>query len=383
MNKNFFINLVPSVIKTNKWKSFFNVLEDVFKNDIDRDSDDKFLNKYNYKFQDESNLRDLLYKNGSVIPAYTGYTSTINYLQRRVYSSMFEILYRNSNIAYKYILRSYYLYGSVIPLRKTTKGYLGFYENGLTSQTNLKSLVADREKPIIQYYIGSQPFPENVQPTGETMLLADTYLDEFGLFPITSDFEELRDYSNIMMIDMIYNFVENRNDFLSEGSVRSLYELIDHYKKMKLIVRYQPSLNIKFNYNNTHETKYKDFNNEYEVSQMSIHHSDTFQKATKIQLGTGKHFQISDSVNGVQIKIYEKSILDNYLILRNEPNEFFIENIKLDLESLTDDNGNQILYFSEIALLDDFDNVLFYCYFPNIIFYYKMITSMRFYFSFV
>jgi hypothetical protein len=223
MNKNFFINLLPSILKTNeKWISFFSVLESFFREVLNKNVNDKFLNKYNYEYEDEDNLRDLISKNGSIIPAYDGYTSTNEFLKRRVYSLRYEIVYRNSKIAYKYILRSYYLDGTIISLRKTLKGLLGLYLS--STEMNSKGLVADREKDLIQYYISGEPFPNPPPKTGESKIFADTYMDSFNLFPLTSDFQELRDFTNFLMIDYRFKYIENENDFVSSGTIRSLYE---------------------------------------------------------------------------------------------------------------------------------------------------------------
>jgi hypothetical protein len=152
---------------------------------------------------------------------------------------------------------------------------------------------------------------------------------------------------------------------------------------MKQLIRYQPQLEFNFISNNPFEKIYKDYTHTIQSSMFTIHFNGTLLNAYKIQIGTGKHINLSDAINGVQIKIYESIILDSFIMLEEKDNLLSFENIKNGNSTLLDMNDEKILRFSEIALLDSSDNVICYSYFPNVIFYFKMITSLRFVFNLI
>ena len=378
MRKGVITNLLPIQLKNDKlWNSFFETLEEVYFN-LEDEQISKLKNKYNLDFLNLENLTDLILKQGSIISSYAGYTSTVEFFRRRANSVIVEITYRHSYKAYEYLLKSYYMKGRITSLRNTSKGYVGLYN---LEGIEFIEIVADREKDLIEYYIGLTPVPFPPPQTGNPPLYADTFLDSFDLFPVTADVQEFTDYSNILMIEISFIVIESVDVFSSVETMKSLYEQVQHYKKMRHLIRFQANIDIPLNSLTTREKVYTDYTQTLLSSTKSIHFGD-LSTAKKIQIGKGRYLNLTDGSSGVQIPIFTDLIKNKFLAFVKTIDRLLIESIKSESSYFLDNSSNKVLQFSEVAILDENDIVLVYAYFPDVIFYEKMFSSIKFDFYF-
>jgi len=366
-------NLTPVELKGTRWEQFNEALDE-YLTQLKQEKILPLVNKFNPRESDKPNLRDLVARKGFKIIEVDGYASSLEYFRRRAESLPTEILWALSDKCYKYILKSFWLGGQTFSLEKDVDGF--YYPKALVSGTNSVNVgfqSLDQEEDIIYYYIDSVPVPN---PPIKTFLPA-LFLDTFE-FP-NLDLDDQRDGSNHFLIDLGFKVVEGKNTFLTANTSKALYETVGQIHRLKEIPHYRPL--IPFNVNtdgsvNSRQYVTYDFDDQKQSSMDSIYIQGNFSLAKYVQIGNNPYPVINSNITSVNVPVGTLAISGIFDIINQSVSGIDLEFKILEYGRLSV-SGNDILSFSEIAILDENFQAIAYVKFPEINMYDKMYTSVK------
>lgn len=368
-------NLTPKNLKGSRWEDFFQAIDNYFvdfKNYKIAILKDKFLTKTS---TDKNNLRDLVKQKGYSIIELNGYSSTLEYIQRRADSLPVEILWLLSETCYKHILKSFWYYGNIYGLIQDSSGYFFPIDVNLTiSSVTIKLPLLDQEVDIIYYYYKGVPVPN---PPEQTFLPA-IYLDMND--PPFLDMDFVGNGSNHFCIEYGFHKAESLNVFVSENTSRALYDTVRQVHRLKETPHFRVLLEFTVNTNGSiHETNYESYNNENEISiTKTIYFQNNFNLVNYIEVGDSFHPVIDNTITGCKNSIGVIPISQVFTINSQSVSGIDLEYKITEFGKFKNTSGENIYSFSEITFLDDLLNPIAYMSIPKITWFDKMYTSIHF-----
>jgi len=368
-------NLTPKNLKGSKWEDFFQAMDNYFQ-DFKNNKIVILKNKFIIKEStDKDNLRDLIKQKGFKIIELNGYSSTLEYIQRRAESTPVEILWLLSETCYKQILKSFWYYGNIYGLFHDPTGY--FFPIDITlmvSSVAAEIPLLDQEVDIIYYYYKGIPVPNPPQETFKPAI----YLDMEDPPYLDMDFKG--NATNHFVIEYSFYKTESKDIFVSENTSRALYDTVNQVHRLKEVPHYRTLLDFTVDISgNIIETNYSSYGDENEISICkTIYLGSNFNLVNYIEVGDSYHPVIDNTIIGCKQSLGVIPINQVFTINSQSASGIDLE-YKIKERGKFQNTSNEVIYsFSELTFLDDSLNPIAYMTFPKITWYEKMYTSVHF-----
>lgn len=368
-----FKNLVPSNLRSTRWLEFFDAL-DSYMSKFKKEKLEILENKFIVEKSEKPNLRDLVERKGYTLFESEGFTSSLEYFRRRADSLPVEILWLLSDKCYRNVLKSFWLFGETFSLELDFDTF--YYPKNLISGTNSvdsEYQLLDQEQDVIFYFLNGFPVPNPPIPTFQPALFLDTFE-----FP-NLDLDSQRSGTNHFLIDYGFHVVEDKNVFISKNTSRVLWETITGIHRMKEIPHYRVMLEPKVNTDGSswlkNYTTY-DFDDSKNSTLETIYIKNNFALAKYIEFGTDPYTILSNQISRVNVSLGYIPISGLFDVIRQAVSGLQIE-YKITEYGKLNVSGNNIVKFSEVAVLDENFEAIAYMKFPEINFYSKMYTSLK------
>lgn len=366
-------NLVPKNLKGSRWEDFFEAMDSYF-TDFKTVKIALLKNKFVTSQSDKTNLRDLVKQKGYDIIELNGYSSTIEFLKRRADNVPLEILWLLSETCYRHTLKSFWYYGNVYGLGSDPDGY--YYKinpNTNISSTSTNIQLLDQETDIIFYYINNTPVPNPPQPTYLPAIFLDTE------DPPTLDMDDVRDGTNHFLIEYGFYKCESQNVFVSENTSRALYDTIAQIHRLKETPHYRVMLPMTVNTDGSvNEREYESYDGEETCSLKTIYLNGNFNLVQHVEIGNSYHPVIDNTITSCKAAIGTIPVSGLFTINSQSASGLDIEYKVQEYKKLQTISGTTIYTFSEVTFLDTDFNPVAYARIPEINFFDKMYTGVRF-----
>ncbi len=374
-----FVKLLPSNMRTGKWAEFIQVFQSLY-NDLEVDKVKIIKTQYELEQMSDEDVISLAEFFGYNISSYEGYTSTIDYLKKELLTIIPRILLKTTRDGYKYIFYIFNLIAEVYPL---------LYEDEVLSpltywwefnESPIIMEMLDPEEDNILFYIyktfeSDSTFDnfnwDEVTPvyaipptTGMTPAFLDT--DNFP----TLDMESfLNNLTRHILIEYKFKFIETETTFFSENTSKSFFNDIIKHKRKTEVVYFQPILDLTTLENgDTTNQNYINYDNTLSANIISKLFINNLESISKINIGNSKHDIIDASITDVYNTILELESNDIEII--EQTNNIYKVRKKIVQKM-------KMFNFSEIALLDESDNIILYACFPTIEFNKNVVGGFR------
>lgn len=367
-------NLTPKNLKGSRWEDFFQAIDNYFA-DFKNNKISILKNKFAKNSLDKDNLRDLVKQKGYNIIELNGYSSTLEYIQRRSDSLPIEILWLLSETCYKYILKSFWYYGNIYGLFGDPTGYYFPIDISLTvSSIAAKVPLLDQEMDIIYYYYKDIPVPN---PPEQTFLPA-IFLDMDD--PPFLDMDFKGNATNHFVIEYSFHKAESLDIFVSENTSRALYDTVSQVHRLKETPHFRILLPFTVYTNGeVKEFNYSSYENQNEISiAKTIYLGGNFNLLTYIEIGDSYHPVIDNTITNCKQSLGIIPISQVFTINSQSVSGVDIEYKIKEYGKFSNDSNEVIYSFSEVTFLDNDLKPIAYMRFPKITWYNKMYTSVHF-----
>ena len=357
MNINF-KNLLPHIMRDTKWGELVEVVQSVVQTIYDEKINPLTL-LYNLQNTNTTEIKKIISFFGYPLLTAEGFTSSLTFLRRQLYSIIFRISNKNTKLAYEIIFKIFYYIGNVYPLVKESD-YLIPDEYWWENVENLDTpTTLDAEIDNILYYIslmtdvglkvdkGYMVDYMHEISAGKSKYLPQ-YLDTINL-PFLDYFINTYNYTRHILISFTPFYIESESIWVSENTFKIFNNDCIQNKKEVEVLHYEINLPISINIDQTERI-------------VSLTNYDK-------------------SINSSIISIININFLDlinfDYLILKNSQIEeqliFEKENIKII--NISNNNlkfrnkiyaKSKIISFDEIYLKNESLETLLYARFPKI-----------------
>lgn len=366
-------NLTPKNLKGSRWEDFFQAIDNYF-TDFKNNKISILKNKFAKNSSDKDNLRDLVKQKGYNVIELNGYSSTLEYIQRRSDSLPIEILWLLSETCYKYILKSFWYYGNIYGLFGDPTGYYFPIDISLTvSSIAAKVPLLDQEMDIIYYYYKDVPVPN---PPEQTFLPA-IFLDMDD--PPFLDMDFKGNATNHFVIEYSFHKAESLDVFVSENTSRALYDTVSQVHRLKETPHFRVLLPFTVYTNGeVKEFNYSSYENENEISIVkTIYLGGNFNLLTYIEVGDSYHPVIDNTITNCKQSLGIIPISQVFTINSQSVSGVDIEYKIKEYGKFANDLNEIIYSFSEITFLDNDLKPIAYMRFPKITWYNKMYSSIH------
>lgn len=366
-------NLTPKNLKGSRWEDFFQAIDNYF-TDFKNNKISILKNKFAKNSSDKDNLRDLVKQKGYNVIELNGYSSTLEYIQRRSDSLPIEILWLLSETCYKYILKSFWYYGNIYGLFGDPTGYYFPIDISLTvSSIAAKVPLLDQEMDIIYYYYKDIPVPN---PPEQTFLPA-IFLDMDD--PPFLDMDFKGNATNHFVIEYSFHKAESLDVFVSENTSRALYDTVSQVHRLKETPHFRVLLPFTVYTNGeVKEFNYSSYENENEISIVkTIYLGGNFNLLTYIEVGDSYHPVIDNTITNCKQSLGIIPISQVFTINSQSVSGVDIEYKIKEYGKFANDLNEIIYSFSEITFLDNDLKPIAYMRFPKITWYNKMYSSIH------
>lgn len=367
-------NLTPKNLKGSRWEDFFQAIDNYF-TDFKNNKISILKNKFAKNSSDKDNLRDLVKQKGYNVIELNGYSSTLEYIQRRSDSLPIEILWLLSETCYKYILKSFWYYGNIYGLFGDPTGYYFPIDISLTvSSIAAKVPLLDQEMDIIYYYYKDiLPVPN---PPEQTFLPA-IFLDMDD--PPFLDMDFKGNSTNHFVIEYSFHKAESLDVFVSENTSRALYDTVSQVHRLKETPHFRVLLPFTVYTNGeVKEFNYSSYENENEISIVkTIYLGGNFNLLTYIEVGDSYHPVIDNTITNCKQSLGIIPISQVFTINSQSVSGVDIEYKIKEYGKFANDLNEIIYSFSEITFLDNDLKPIAYMRFPKITWYNKMYSSIH------
>jgi hypothetical protein len=381
--------LLPSSMRNTRWGQFARAYQTLIEQEIKPNSIDPIKNQYDEELMTSDECIANIISLGWQLSTYEGYTSTLEYLKKELYTITKRVLHKTTRKAYFYTYYIYNMTGDVFPLFSQIDTSLLPMTNWWIFNENFSPInTLDSGDDNILYYItnffdtgtsfdtGSTfdtliPVYTNPHSTG----LANTTLDAADLFELDAESTIISSVRDIELF-FTFDFIENISEFISTYTVKAFENDLYQTKKATEILFYTPLLIINAYLNHTEQdTTYYNYTQTISALQRSILIGTNISTAATIRFGTGSHTIINNSITDVQNYSYQVS--GSNLLLTTNP----IDNTPIYTKKIYP--FNKMTSFSEIAVWDSGNNCLLYATFPTINFPTKIYSNFALSFNLV
>lgn len=362
-----------------KWRQFLDGFQEILYA-LKTEKAERLVRKRKMETADLEDVRDHIYATGFSLPEFTGYTASEEYLRCRAENIWFEVRTKDSYRCYQSIGKCFFVMVQIFNIQKFGDNFFVPIE-GLTGEEN----TLDQESDLIQYYIGAVPVPNPPIASGLPQITLDMVegdLPEGQLF-LELDQDVIVGITNILSIRYEFIKAESVTELWSYETANAFYTSIEQFHKKTVVIRYTPKLAIDLNNDNTETLKqYPIYSNiSTYADQKSILINGDLGNVTKIRLGNGAHTTIDGTITDVVNELNTYDVDLNEIDIKSKTTTIFkAEWIFTEFGKLIDLSGDQILKYTEVALLDVTDTIVAYATFPAVNFYEPMFNS--FYFEF-
>lgn len=365
-------NLTPKNLKGSRWEDFFQAIDEYFV-DFKKYKIAILKDKFSTDSSDKDNLRDLVKQKGYNIIELNGYSSTLEYIQRRNENVPTEILWLLSETCYKYILKSFWYYGNIYGLYSDPSGYYFPIDVSLTiSSVSAEVPLLDQEMDIIYYYYNDIPVPN---PPIETFL-PEIFLDMDD--PPFLDMDFKGNATNHFVIEYGFHKTEEQDIFVTENTSKALYDTVNQVHRLKEIPHFRVLLPLTINTNGSiNETNFISYDGLSTSSIKTIYLGSNFNLARYIQFGSSYHSIIDTSITECKEVIGNIPINEIITINSQAASGIDLEYKIKEYGKLKTEDETIIYSFSEIMFLDDLFNPICYIRIPKVNWYSKMYTSIH------
>lgn len=367
-------NLIPKNLKGSRWEDFFQAMDNYF-TDFKNFKIAILKNKFSVNGNtDKETLRDLVKQKGYSIIELNGYSSTLEYIQRRALNIPNEILWLLSETCYRHVLKTFWYYGNVFGLALDPDGY--YYPVDLNA--NISSIdndvpLLDQEVDIIYYYVNDIPVPNPPQQT----FLPAIFLDTEDIPNL--DMDDIRDVTNHFLIEYGFYKTESLDVFVSENTSRALYDTVSQIHRLKEVPHYRVSLPLEINTDGSlNETEYISYDGLDTSTIKTIYISGNFNLVRYVDVGKSFHPIIDNTITGCKESIGLVPVSGVFTVNSQSASGIDIEYKVQEYKKFQTASGEIIYSFSEITFLDDSLNPIAYTRIPKITWYDKMFTGVRF-----
>lgn len=378
-------NLLPSNLIGTRWEQFAATLES-FISELKINHFSKLKNKFNPEEalpSDLDNLRDLVERKGYKLIEGDGYSSSLEYHKRRAICLPIEIKWNLSETGYAYLFKSFWLlckaYTLVVEeinLISQLFPYTSIISNIVINQNEL---LLDQESDLVYYYIEFEnveiPVPNPPIQTGLPILYLDT--EEFPNLDITATDQ----ITNHFLLSFSFYVVEEKDVWLSYNTAKALFETVQQMHRLKEIPHFRPEITVNIN---TNGTVWKKQFISYDKDSTKISYletkyfTDNFTNATVIQFGSQPYANLENltNISGVNKLISQSTIINDFNIIESNPYSLKLEHIITEFKKFLNENTT-VFTFSEIAILNSSNQVIFYIKHPEINFYEFMYSNLK------
>lgn len=385
-----YTKLLPYQLRSTRWADIMlvvgSLLDDVKVNHID------ILKTQNIIMEmSDEQLVTFASNFGYTINSSEGYTSTLDYLRKEVYTLIPRILNRTTILGYNSIFTIFNLRGNVYPTTYSIP-YLTPYETWITDRelTEVNPDTLDNNGDFILFYVGVP----SIDATTPPVFLDDPYfytLDREGTpiygYPqssiepaITLDDDNfltldktsiLKQITRHLVIQYAFLYAENTTEFLSKNTLKAFYNDIINQKRRTEIVYYEPLLELTTSSTTGTKTTTTLYN--YDHSLITYKYSILLQTdistVSKIRFGDNTYSTIDGSITDVKNFVTEVLISDCDIVVSSG----------IELKGRKKITQKCIFIdFTEIALFDSIGTCLYYATFPKIQYTTDMYANIAF-----
>jgi hypothetical protein len=386
-----YTKLLPFQLRSTRWAELLtvvgSVLEDVKVNNIDIIKTQNII----MSMTDEQ-LLSFAQNFGYSIITLDGYTGTLDYLRKEVYTIIPRILTRNTIPGYNLIFTIFNLNGHVYPtIYDSETLYLTAIEDWTSSSESTSAydtLDAGGDFSLFYLYdrldrdwsnIDDGKFCDSytiIYDNPQTSDLIDTTLDAFE-FPTLDVTPVLDTITRHLIINYSFIYIENTSEFLSDDTLRALYVDIQNNKRRTEVVYYEPVITLTTNSDNTltTETIYN-YDHSINTTKQSIlvQPGIDLSNAYTVRFGDSSHDTIDGTITDVKHLIASINISD--CDITNISAIELIGRRKITQKC-------KFSNFSELALLDSTGTCIYYATFPQIRYLSYMYSNIGFNISLV
>ena len=385
--------LLPSILRDTTWGMLITAYQSLIA-DIKVARVKPIYDQVNVDTASNEELINITESLGWSVLTLTGYTSTRDYLVKQVETIVPRIVNKTTKNSYRYTGIIYNIYVEVFPILVTSTGSLigqlqtAYDESKLMEYAtefldpegdNLILFIDSKENNLDADGFAMEESENlgldgslNVYGVPRSTGLPPTYLDTTtfaSLDPITGEQTQgdmsgknskVTNVTRNILFSYSFNYVENINEFLSLNTLAALNNDIFQIRKATETIYFEPVLEITLNLDKSVYTKtYNTFDLTATSDMKGVLIGDDIGKTVKVSFGIGKYnLPFVGPITDVQLPIF--SILkDKFLpfadFLPTEINFDFVINER-----------NQFPAFTEVALIDEFNNVIAYANFPKV-----------------
>jgi hypothetical protein len=363
-----YTKLLPYQLRSTRWADIMTVvgslLADIKVNHID------IIRTQNIIMQmTDDQLLTFASNFGYNITSSDGYTATLDYLRKEVYTIIPRILNRTTILGYNSVFTIFNLNGHVYPTTYYSP-YLIPYETWITDteQTELEPYTLDNDGDFILFYIGLTPIYDYPANSIEPAITLD---DENNQYPTLDRMSILRAITRHLVIQYSFLYVENTTEFLSQNTLKAFYNDILNQKRRTEVVYYEPVLESTASSVTGTKTTTTLYNYDHSVTTYaySILLQTNIGSVSKIRFGDNFHDIIDGSITDV----------------KNFVTEILLSDCEIAVSTNTELQGRRLITqkcsfvnFTEIALFDSLSNCLYYATFPKIQYSPEMYSNIAF-----
>jgi hypothetical protein len=378
-----YTKLLPAQIRDTRWADILTVVGSILE-DIKTDKIDIIKTQNEILSMTDDQLVSFAANFGYTIINLTGYTDTIDYLRKEVYTIIPRILSRTTPEGYNAIFTIFNLLGQVYPTYYDGTTYLHVLENWVLSDENPTPYdTLDAGGAFILFYIlfrydldfthidDGITYDETItaydNPAYST--LTDTTLDEI-VFPSLDATSILDQITRHLVLKYAFKYAENTTEFLSDETLKALYTDTMNQKRRTEIAYFEPVVTVATNDDNTltTETIYN-YDHSTSTTIKSILIGADLSTAFKIRFGDSAHTTIDGTITDVNHFSRELLVSDCDTTLTS---------------AIAFDARRKIIQkctftaFTEIAIWDSANVCIYYATFPKIRYYTKMYGNVAF-----
>lgn len=364
---------LPSNIRNTRWGDIALALQDLLLNQFKPQKVDVLRNRFILELATQDELKELIYTFGYHLSQGNGYTATIDYIKKQAKTLAQRVKTKSTVLGYPYLFYIFNLVGDVYPLLQGELGYLTPWLDWLTvPETGESAFILDNDLHLDQgmdsilYYAGP----------GLTNPVYDVPLND-GTLPWTLDNLDIVDIiTRHFLISYYYRFAENSSEFMSADTARAFFNDVIQMKRAVEVPHFEQRLRLYASSLNTPTiTPYYDESGANIANQESILISSLAVPIVTIQFGRGGYTSpLSTTIPGVQDLIASYPLTDFQIKLQDSTHLYFKNKIQINTKWFD---------YSELALIDNSGNCLYYSKFPTVRFHPQMLSSIYLFFAVV
>lgn len=387
---------LPTSLRTNRWGEFIEMFQSIMTNNVYIDKVEAIKNQYNLNKATDLELKNLAWMMGFDLSIFTGYCSTLYYLQKELLTIVPRIKNKTTRKGYFYISHCFDLIGDIIPTANESPNiepiydYLSIVAGAgavVTLDWGAFNIIYIRESVAydVDFVMDFNVFLDTQTPvygTPATPEGSDAFIDT-DIFPTLDLIGGVagRVILRHLVYSYKYKFVETITEFQTENTCKALLRDILQMKRRTELVYFQPELHIKIKSDNTTVTfQYTDYQKTITVNQYSrlVIGNNLTTDVTKIRFGTGSYdlatinaLTIANDVDNFSYELDHATEMFKYEVNENVYNA---STLMTDKFKVTNKIG---LTITEFSLENSLGNMIMYTTFPLIRWTEKMYQSLR------